>query len=204
MLSLLRIAVLTAVLGCFLAPAAPAVAAQLNSIRVTESASVPVVQPSWPIPRDPNQVLYLQRSSNSNTIVFTAVFDANGNLRAKRPAQVYWRRYNTTGERKALKPFERALAFGMNFKPASTPGAYDVHLKPLPQLPMLLRQTAPGKAELFARIGGRTVRAVYAYVSLDESGWIPRVTHLTLHGVDPATGRAVTEVFRVQGGNVKY
>lgn len=179
-------------------------AAQLKSIKVTESAQVPAVQPSWPIPNDPGQVFYLQRSTNKNTIVFRARFDKNGNLLRDDPSHVYWRRYNDGGERKPLKPIERLLAYGVNVKPAPTAGQFYVSLKPLPQMPMLLRQSAPGKAELIGTVGGRKARVVYAYATVDESGLLPKVTHLTVHGIVLANGRAITEVFRVNGGSVRY
>jgi len=180
----------------------PGVAARLQSVKVAEAATIPAIRPDWPVPREPNQLFYLQRSSNSNTVVYTAVFDANGNLRAKKPAQVYWRRYNTTGERKALKAIEQSFAYGVNIKRRKNPGEYAVTLKPLPELPMILRQTGPGKAELIATIGGRQVRAVYAFVTVDETGLIPKVTALSVHGIDPATGKAISAVFSVSGGAI--
>ncbi len=197
----LRAAALAALFAAFL-PAAQAPAAQLKSVHVTESATLPAIRPDWPVPREPNQVFYLQRSTNSNTVVYTALFDAEGNLRADRPGQVYWRRYNTDGARKPLKPIEQHFAYGVNVRPRDAPGEFTVTLKPLPQFPMLLRQTGPGKAELLASLGGRTVRAAYAFVTVDESGLIPRVTQLSIHGIDPATGRAVSETFSVAGGAI--
>ncbi len=198
-----RAAVLAASIG-LCALNAPAVeAAQLTSIKVTEAAKVPAMRPDWPIPREANQVFYLQRSSNSNTVVYTALFDAAGNLDPKRPAQVYWRRYNTDGVRKALKSIERRFAYGFNTRKTNNPGEFIMTLKPLPEKPMLLRQTGPGKADLYGKIGGKTVRVVYAYVTLDESGMIPKVTDLSLHGIDPATGRAISETFRVNGGAIR-
>ncbi len=182
--------------------ASPSDAAQLRSVKVSETAAMPAIRPNWPIPREPNQLFYLQRSQNSNTVVYTALFDKAGNLRADRPAQAYWRRYNTTGERKGLKAIEQRYAYGINVRPRSKPGEYTVTLKPLPEIAMLLRQTGPGKAELLANLGGKTVRAVYAFVSIDESGLIPKVTGLSLHGIDPRTGRAVSETFSVSGGAI--
>jgi lipoprotein-anchoring transpeptidase ErfK/SrfK len=198
-----RAAVLAATLGlCTLAP--PAVeAAQLTSIKVSETARLPAVRPDWPIPREANQVFYLQRSSNSNTVVYTALFDAAGNLDPNRPGQVYWRRYNTDGTRKALKSIERRFAYGFDTRKTDTPGEFIMTLKALPEIPMLLRQEGPGKAALYGRIGGKTVRVVYAYVTLDESGLIPKVTELSIHGIDPGSGRAISETFRVAGGVIR-
>ena len=197
----LRAAVLAVAIAALAMPSTGE-AGRLQSVRVTEAAAIPAIRPEWPIPREPNQLFYLQRSSNSNTVVYTAVFNGNGNLRARKPAQVYWRRYNTTGERKALKAIEQSFAYGMNIKRRKSPGEFTVTLKPLPELPMILRQTGPGKAELVASIGGREVNAVYAFVSIDESGLIPKVTSLSIHGIDRATGKAISEVFSVSGGAI--
>ena len=196
----LRAALLGAFLGlCAMAPTADA--AQLKSVKVTTAASIPAIRPSWPVPREPNQLFYLQRSSNSNTVVYTSIFDGDGNLKTKRPAQAYWRRYNTDGARKGLKKIEQRFAYGLNIKSRGN-GEYNVSLKPLPQLQMVLRQTGTGKAEVVGKIGGRDARVVYAFVSLDESGMIPKVTALSLHGIDLANGSAISEVFSVSGGAI--
>ena len=177
-------------------------AAKLVSVKVTDTARIPAIRPDWPVPGEPNQLFYLQRSSNSNTVVYTALFDAAGYLAVGKPAQAYWRRYNTTGERKALKRIEQRFAYGLNIKRSDVAGEFIVALKPLPQMQMRLRQTAPGKAELLATLGGKTVRAVYGFVTLDETGLIPKVTALTVHGIDLVTGRAISEKFSVSGGAI--
>lgn len=191
-----------AVLAAVFAFASPADAARLTSVKIKEYNSTPAMRPSWPIPNEPNQLFYLQRSQNSNTIVYTSLFDGNGNLNPKRPAQAYWRRYNTDGARKPLKKIEQRFAYGLNIKKRSTPGEFTVSLKPLPEIKMLLRQTGPGKAELIADIGGKQVRAIYAFITIDESGLIPKVTDLTLFGRDLATGKTIAETYSVKGGAI--
>ena len=200
----LRAAGFAAFIGLFVVPLAPtpADAARLTSVKVSEASKLPVIRPDWPIPNEPNQVFYLQRSLNSNTVVFTALFDGNGILKKKRPAQVYWRRYNTTGERKPLKVIEQRFAYGMNMSRGDVAGEYDVSLKPLPDFRMRLVQKGPGKAELLTRIGGRDARAVYAFVTVDDTGLIPKVIALSVHGIDLATGRAISETFSVVGAPV--
>ena len=196
-------AAIFAIAAGMLAAGSQADAAKLRSVRVTETPNLPVIQPGWAIPAEPNQQFYLQRSSNANTVVYTARFDENGNLHAKKPIQVYWRRYNTTGERKALKPIEQRFAYGVNVKPRQVSGEFSVTLKPLPEMQMILRQTGPGRAELIATVGGRDVQARYAYVSVDETGLIPRVTGLSVHGIDMDTGKAVSEYFTITGGIIR-
>jgi hypothetical protein len=181
-----------------------ALAIQISAMSVQENAGVPAVRPDWPVPNEPNQLFYLQRSVNSNTVVYAARYDAAGNLDRNGPAQVYWRRYNSDGERKALKTFERRLAFGIRARPTGTPGEYVVWAPPLPQVPMLLRQTGPRQSELLVNLGGRQVRAVYIHIHVDESGLLPKVTHFSIHGTDPQSGRGVSQTFRVSGGGFSY
>ncbi|MEL7114284.1 MAG: DUF4833 domain-containing protein [Pseudomonadota bacterium] len=194
------LAALCAVLLSLTAPIAHAV--QLTSVEVFDRATLPKVQPSWPVPNDRNQMFYLQRSTNKNTIVYAVRYDGAGNIDASNPVSVYWRRFNTDGAAKGLKSVERRFAYGVNASRRDRAGEFLVTLKPLPQLPMLLRQVGPGRSELWARIGGKSVRATYAYVTIDEGGLIPKVTAFSIFGIDPTTGRAIGETFRVKGGAI--
>lgn len=187
---------------CLVSPAPPAAALDLTSVKVQESASLPKIKPNWPVPRDRNQVFYLQRSTNRNTIVYTARFDDAGNIDSRQPAAVHWRRFNDGGEAKALKRIEHVL-YGLNSRKGAEAGDFTISLKRLPQIPMLLRQTGPNQAELYARIGGKIVQPVYAYADVDQSGLIDRLTAFTLVGRDPATGGYIAETFSVTGGAIR-
>lgn len=181
----------------------PAEAARLQSIRVTRNGSLPLIRPDWPVPQEPNQLLFLQRSMNSNTIVFTARYDSAGNLAWPDPVHVYWRRYNTDGARKPLKPIERMVAFGVDVRRRAEPGQFDVSMKPLPQLAFLLLQTGPGQSQALARIGGQTARPIYAFARVNDDGLIPSVTELSVHGLLPNGGGAISEYYSVSGGRIR-
>lgn len=177
--------------------------ARLSSVRVTRTATLPLMRPDWPVPDEPHQLFFIQRSTNPNTVVYTGRFDENGNLNPRKPARVYWRRYNTTGERMALRPFERRFAFGMRVRPQAVPGEWLVNAVVAPMFPMRLRQVGPFRAEVTTSIGGHSARPTYAFITVDETGFLPRVTEVSLHGNDPITGGAVSEYFRVTGGTFK-
>lgn len=181
---------------------APAYARSLESIRVTEHASVPRVQPSWPVPSEPNQLFYVQRSPNSNTIVYVAKFDSAGNI-GLGSIVPYWRRYNTTGEKKDLSTIEYQLAFGFNVHSEATPNMLTISPKALSKIKAKLVQTAPHKAEVRIVLGGRDAKLVYVYVNVDESKTIPRVTDISVFGIDIETKKVIQETFRVNGGTLK-
>jgi len=198
----LRILGLTLALLC--APLAQA--ADLNSVNVTERAKLQRV-PGFPVPHDPRQIFYLQRSSNLNTVVYVLRFDDDGRLNHRAPVLPYWRRYSDggpgRGKAKALD-FWANIAYGIRARPDNaTPGIYHLSLKRLPQYEVTLRQTGPNQADLTVTLGGRRATPVYAYAKIDESGLIPKVTSIEIHGIEIATGRAITETFAVQGGEIR-
>ena len=48
--------------------------------QVSESAEIPRLRPEFKIPDEPGQLFYVQRSPNSNTVIYAAKLDAKGNL----------------------------------------------------------------------------------------------------------------------------
>lgn len=174
---------------------------QLRLVSVTGHASLPAVRPDFPVPSDPGQVFYLQRSMNANTVVYAARFEG-GALSPSQPIFAYWRRYNTTGETRALNLTERLFAYGVSARATRQAGQYRVRFAGLSQVDLVLQATAPGQAALFAHSDGRTLRLDYGFLELDETGLVPRVTALRLFGTDTRTGLYQEHLYAVSGGEV--
>jgi hypothetical protein len=177
-------------------------AASAISISITASAQIRYERPEFPIPDDPRQLFFLQRSMNANTIVYAVRLDENGEINARSPIDVYWRRFNGRGERKELGMLERNIAFGVNTKPGENPGEYLIEFKALKSRFMTLFLDQNGKARLSGKMGSRLVNPTYIFVDLDDNSLIPRVKYLYLHGRDMKTGQALREILKVSGGDV--
>lgn len=156
---------------------------------------LPAAAEDYPVPREKNQIFYVQRSLNSNTIIYAARLDAEGRLDPSQPVDVYWRRYNDEGERKELSGIERSLAFGVKFAAvAGKPGSFNVRVVSYPNRPALLR-IVDGEARLEAKVAGQPSRLDHAYLEVDESGSVPSVTRVDLYGYSLATGKLLKESF---------
>lgn len=150
---------------------------------------------NFPVPQDPNLIFYLQRSVNSNTIVYTARLDDKGRIDASQPIDVFWRRFNDEGERKELSNLEREVAFGVKAKAVpGQPGVFKVRVVSYQKRPALLRMV-DGRPRLEAKVAGVPSRLDHAYLEVDESGRIPSITRVDLYGYSLATGKLVTESF---------
>ena len=69
---------------------------------------------SFPFPKTgPKQLFYLQRTTNSNTIICDLNTDANGQVIKDNAVHVYWIRYDEGGEKKELSYIEQTFAYGM-------------------------------------------------------------------------------------------
>lgn len=149
----------------------------------------------FPVPKDDNLIFYVQRSLNSNTIVYTARLDENGRLDARRPVDVFWRRFNDEGERKELSGIERNLAFGVRADPIpGQPGTFRMRVVSYPKRTALLK-LVDGVPRLETDVAGEPCRLDHAYLEVDDSGSVPSVTRVDLFGYSLATGQLVKESF---------
>ena len=136
----------------------------------------------YPVPSDPNQIFFLQRSMNSNTIVYAARIVPGQKLDRNEPIAIFWRRYNDNGEQLPLTFTERNLAFGVNTKPyRKAPDAFLVTLKAYAGRSAVLR-IVNGAPQLEGKVAGQDARLISAFLHLDESGRIPRVIKVDLRG----------------------
>ncbi len=171
---------------------------QFDTYKTT--ATIPRARQEFPVPKDPDQVFYIQRSLNSNTVVYAAQFDRNGVLKTAHSIRPYWRRFDTDARIKPLKWVENAFAYGVESKRDPTTNHHNVTFKALSQISAQLRQSGPNQAALWTRLEGRDLRLEYAFLDLDETGLVPKVARLRLYGTDPDSGLVYTYVFSVSGG----
>ena len=161
-------------------------------------AALPVAQggEAYPVPHEENQVFFVQRSMNSNTVVYAARLAADGRPDPGNPVDVYWRRYNDEGQRQELSFLERTAAYGVKTQlVAGEPSAFEVHVVSYPERSAILRMVN-GRPQLEMKIAGKPARLDHAYLHVDESARVPRVLQVDIFGQSLATGGAVRESFR--------
>jgi len=162
--------------------------------QITELSQLPPPPNNYPVPHDPHMLFYLQRSSNSNTIVYAANIDYAGRLDPQKPIVAYWRRYTEGGQRMALRFLERILAFDTSAQPVDgQPNAYEAYIVSYPDRPFRVDVDKAGVAEAVVKMGNTRARLVSAYVELDDSTFIPTILYVDLYGIDLAKGAILRE-----------
>ena len=190
----------TVIVGCLAylfaglaAPDSNAHAVQFKS-KIKTLEALPPPRAGYPVPTDENMLFYLQRSKNTNTVIYAARMTGTGVLDSKNPVDVFWRRFKTTGNKRDLKKVERKLAYGIVAEPYSkSAGAYLTHIVSYPKRKAIVKVDGDGRPVATMKLGDRTVRLSHAFADVDTSGFFPDVKSVDIYGFDVKTGKVVWE-----------
>jgi hypothetical protein len=141
-------------------------------------------------------LFYLQRTPNSNTIVYDLNIDKDGKLDTDEPVNVYWIRYTEGGVKKGLNFIQRKFAYGIKVKKLSDE-KYEIKSVAYDKHPMYLMKSDKGKYQIFTKIGDTMAALSSIWIQIEGgSFWVPNVVYIEMKGIDPATGAEKLERFK--------
>lgn len=148
---------------------------------------------NYPVPTgNPNQLFYLQRTPNANTIVCELNLK-NGVLDQEEPVHVFWIRYGEKGQRAELNFVQRKFAYGIKTTKVAK-DKYQLHFVSYKNYPMYLMKGADNKYNVFGTINSKQAIVNRIFVKINGgSFWSPNVEYVEIKGIDAATGKEVIE-----------
>jgi len=152
----------------------------------------------YPIPTvNPNQLFFLQRDPNTNTIVYELNFKSNGELDMDNPVHAYWIRYQDKGQKEELNYIQRNFAYGLKSKTLSK-DQYVLHFVSYKTKLFFLKKGADNKFSLFTDINKKQAIVKQIFVRVKGgSFWLPNVEYVELKGTDPSNGAEVMERMKI-------
>ena len=160
---------------------------------ITESAAITQMRPEFKRPDEPNQLFYVQRSPNSNTVIYAAKLDAKGAPDRREPVEGFWRKFNIDGSKQPLNFIERMMAYGVKQARTDKNGVTTFTIAALPERTITLNLDAAGKPQALMQAGKHTIKLSYVYLHVVEGGLMPEVPKLDIFGTDIASGKAIHE-----------
>jgi len=160
---------------------------------ITESGAITQMRPEFKRPDEPNQLFYVQRSPNSNTVIYAARLDAKGVPDRREPVEGFWRKFNIDGSKQPLNFIERMMAYGVKQARTDKNGVTTFTIAALPERRITLNLDAAGKPQALIQAGKHTIKLSYVYLHVVEGGLLPEVPKLEIFGSDIATGKAIHE-----------
>lgn len=149
---------------------------------------------TFPVPRNPgNMMFYVQRTPNTNTIVYELNYREDKTLDTDNPIHVFWIRYQEGGKHKELNFIQRRFAYGL--KTYKKPGDnWDLRMVAYQKHPLHLQKAADGKYYVFTEINDKQAVLQRIYIKIDGGTfWHPNVLYIELKGYDAKTGTPLTE-----------
>lgn len=157
-----------------------------------KSASKAVAD-SLPVPNEPNQLFYLQRDPDANTVIYQ-LNAVDGVVDADKPVNIYWIRYTEGGARKDLNFVQRSMAYGISHK-ALGKGAFELRLAAYENHPLRLAYCEKSQAyRVYTSIDRREAVLERIFVRIDGGSVLnPNILYIELIGRDNASGARVSE-----------
>ena len=164
---------------------------------VAESNANPAID-SFPIPKPTaKQLFYLQRSTNSNTIICDLNTDSKGQLIKDNPVHVYWIRYDEGGEKKELSYIQETFAYGIKHDLLSN-DIYKLHFVSYKkQIFYLKRSPKDNQYKVYFVRNNKEFVLQKLFVKIEGgSFWVPNVIYMELIGKDEYVGTTISYKFK--------
>ncbi len=156
-----------------------------------------VAQEKFPVPvGNPNQLFYLQRNWNTNTIV-CELNSKNGILNAQDPVKVFWIRYDEKGQKEDLSFIQRKFAYGMKTTLLEK-DKYELRFVSYKNFPMYLMKGNNNRFNVYATINKK--QAILHRIFVKYNGgplWSPKIEYVEVQGVDTTSGKEIFERMKV-------
>jgi hypothetical protein len=155
---------------------------------------------NYPIPENkPTLLFYIQRSLNTNTLIYEANFNQKGWLDSKNPIKAYWILYEKDEKREGLSLIEKKYAYGIETTPCENDSnAYWLRLVSQKELPLKILQTQPFEARtLIQRDENNTYLLEHIFIQSDDSGFWPKVETIELYMHTLDKSQTINEVITI-------
>jgi hypothetical protein len=150
---------------------------------------------TFPVPSGvPNQLFYLQRDPNTNTVIYQLNVDRAGHLIEDEPVNVFWLRYDEHGERKDLNFIQRKFAYGLTAEKLAA-DKYELKFAAYNKVRFFLLKSPTDKAfHVYTTIGGKQLQLERVFLRIEGGTfWVPNVKYIEFKGLSTATREPVAE-----------
>ena len=143
---------------------------------------------NFPVPKGiDNQLFYLQRDPNINTIICELNVGSDGDVIKDKPVLVYWIRYDEKKEKKDLNMIQRKFAYGIDTKEIGK-DKYELRFVSHKKLPMYLQRSATDqKFHVYVTVNQKKIQIERIFLRIEGgSFWLPNVKYVEIKGLDTA------------------
>lgn len=143
-----------------------------------------------------NLLFYVQRTINSNTIVYELNEDKNGNINEKEPVKVYWIKYSENSKVENLTYIQNNFAYGIESKIIDKEKKiFSFHFVSYKKRELFLFRTPnSGKFRVYTSINNKMAELEKVHVQIEGGTFmLPNVKYVLLTAKIVGTGETIIE-----------
>lgn len=135
-----------------------------------------------------NQLFYLQREPNTNTVIYQLNVNSAGQLDEDEPINVFWIRYTEQGQREDLNFIQRKFAYGLSAKRVG-PNKYELKFAAYDKMPFYLMKSSVDNAyHVFTSMANKQIALTRVYLHIEGGTfWVPNVKYIEFKGWNATT-----------------
>ena len=151
----------------------------------------------FPIPTgNIKQMFYLQRTSNTNTIVCELNLN-KGKVDRDDPIHVFWIRYSDKGQVEELNYIQKKFAYGIVSKEIGI-NKYELTFVSYKKYKMYLMMAADNQCHVYTLVNNKQVILSKIFIKINGgSFWLPNIEYVELTGVDPSTNLPIKQRLKI-------
>ncbi|MBB6501617.1 DUF4833 domain-containing protein [Pedobacter cryoconitis] len=153
----------------------------------------------FPVPKGiTNQLFYVQRDPNTNTIICELNTNGKGQVDKDNPVHVYWIRYSEDESRKELGYIQRKFAYGIESK-ALANDQFELRFVSHKKLPLYLtRSDEDNKYHVYVTVNNKKIQVERIFLRIEGgSFWLPNVKYVEIKGMNTSTNASITERIKI-------
>ncbi len=170
----------------------------VNHIPVSKKECATSVD-TFPVPPLSDKTLfYIQRTHNTNTIVYNINTGKDGEIDPSAPVKIFWIRYAEKGDTAELSYIQRHYAYGVESKLMdANKKSYRLNFVSYEKRDIyLMKSSLENKYHAYISINGKLSVLYKIFVKIEGgSFWIPHIKYVEITGKDIANGKTVSERF---------
>ena len=150
---------------------------------------------NYPTPTDKNMLFYIQKSFNTNAVVYTLNINTEGNIDIKEPIHVFWRRYQEQGQKRDLKYVEKTFGFGVVKEEflKGRPNTVEFEIVALKNKKLIASIAPNGKPIIISTIAGKPSYLEKVFITAEHTKLLPEVFAIELFGKEIKSGKYTYE-----------
>ena len=156
-------------------------------------------QDTFPVPTNiKNQLFYLQRTTNTNTVIYALNINDKGFLDESNPVKVFWIRYPEGGMHKDLNFIQKAFAYGTTSK-KNKDGSFTIHLVAYKKKDFTLKKSPIDNTyKLYTLINNKESEIKRVFIKIDPGGTLfnPNIAYVEMKGKEAISSKPILERFK--------